>query len=189
MIRSQQLCNAVSLFRSNMCICSQPSCWLPSITIRFITYTSLYLTHSLLFSDSQLFYFVKTNLLHSWSKIPATSTPSPFTLFLNPASSLFDPPPPLVAINFSSSSASHGFSSPRQALSPFSLRSSHWRGRGLNIEAKDGEYSSPSEQSSLQAGRSSRMTRVEEYQKQVCPILANCRFMFRFSSGKLYLFV
>ena len=144
------------------------------------------------FSDSQLFHFVKTNLLHSWSKIlafPATSTPSPFTLFLNPASSLFDPPPPLVAINFSSSSASHGFSSPRQALSPFSLRSSHWRERGMNIEAKDGEYSSPSEQSSLQAGRSSRMTRVEEYQKQVCPILANCRFMLRFSSGKLYLFV
>ena len=45
-----------------------------------------------------------------------------------------------VAINFSSSSASHGFSSPRQALSPFSLRSSHWRGGRMNIEAKDGEY-------------------------------------------------
>ena len=124
-----------------------------------------------------------------WPFFSRPAPPNPFTLFLNPASSLFDPPPPLVAINFSSSSASHGFSSPGKALSPFSLRSSHWRGRGLNIEAKDGEYSSPSEQSSLQAGRSSRMTRVEEYQKQVCPILANCRFMFRFSSGKLYLFV
>ena len=37
--------------------------------------------------------------------------------------------------------------------------------------------------------RSSKMTRVEEYQKQVCPVLANCRLMLRFSSGKLYLFV
>ena len=91
------MCNAVSLFRSTTCSSSQRLCWLPSITIMFITFTSLYLTHSLLFSDNQLFHFVETNLLYSWSKILAfltTGTPNPFTLFLNPASSLFDPPPP-----------------------------------------------------------------------------------------------
>ena len=54
-----------------MCICSQPSSWPRSITTMFITYTSLYLTHSLLFCDSQLFHFVETNLLHFWSKILA----------------------------------------------------------------------------------------------------------------------
>ena len=171
------MCNAVSLFRSTTCSSSQRLCWLPSITIMFITFTSLYLTHSLLFSDSQLFHFVETNLFHSWSKILAflaSSTPNPFTLFLNPASSLFDPPPPRsqsVAINFSSSSASHGFSSQRQALSPFSLRSSHCIGRRMNIEAKDGEYmaSSSSVQSTLQAGRRPRVTSIRSKFAQFWP--------------------
>ena len=90
-----------------------PRVFVPSPRVGFLlsqsgsSPTSLYLTHSLLFSDSQLFHFVKTNLLYSWSKIPATSTPSPFTLFLIPPlhslihrrllwQSTFPPPPHLM---------------------------------------------------------------------------------------------